>query len=150
MAAKAGLRPLVTSAWGSDLLLASRRLNWRSRRALRASDLVLADSAPLADAARRLAGPGVPVEIVQWGVDLDRYRPDPDARAAARRRFGVERRQAVLSTRALDERYNPHVLLDAFSLLRRRVPDAHLMLKHPGTALPAAITRWPSSISRAP
>ena len=34
--------------------------------------------------------PGCRVEIVQWGVDLDRYRPDPDARAAARRRFGVD------------------------------------------------------------
>ena len=146
MAAKAGLRPLVTSAWGSDLLLASRRLNWRSRRALRASDLVLADSAPLAEAARRLAGPGVPVEIVQWGVDLDRYRPDPDARAAARRRLGVEEKHAVLSTRALDERYNPHALLEAFSLLRRRVPDAHLILKHPAKALPPAIEAHASEL----
>jgi glycosyltransferase involved in cell wall biosynthesis len=138
MAAKAGLSPLITSAWGSDLLLASRRLNWRSRRALRASDLVLADSEPLADAARRLAGPAVHVEIVHWGVDLNRYRPDPDARAAARRRLGVDG-PVVLSTRSLDERYNPVVLLEAFSLLRERVADAQLVLKHPSTLLPAAI-----------
>jgi glycosyltransferase involved in cell wall biosynthesis len=139
MAARAGLRPLVTSAWGSDLLAASRRLTWRSRRALRASDLVLADSAPLADAARRLAGPGVPVEIVQWGVDLDRFRPDPEARAAARRELGVDGSPVVLSTRALDGIYNPGILLEAFSLLRRRVPEARLVLKHPGASLPPAI-----------
>src|SRR5262245_61819026 len=36
MSARAGLRPLITSAWGSDLLLGSRRLRLRSRRALRA------------------------------------------------------------------------------------------------------------------
>src|SRR5215213_1483263 len=34
MAARAGLRPLVTSAWGSDLLCASSRLELRARRAL--------------------------------------------------------------------------------------------------------------------
>jgi glycosyltransferase involved in cell wall biosynthesis len=139
MAAKAGLRPLVTSAWGSDLLLASRRLMRRSRRAVRASDLVLADSAPLADAARRIAGPGVPVELVQWGVDLDRYRPDPQARAAARRALGVDANPVILSTRALDALYNPSVVLEAFGLLRRRVPDAQLVLKHPGAVLPTAI-----------
>ena len=50
---------------------------------------MLADSGELAAAARRLA-PGVRVEIVQWGVDLDRYRPDPGARVAARQRLGVD------------------------------------------------------------
>ena len=138
MAARAGLRPLITSAWGSDLLRASRRLQARSRRALRGSDLVLADSGELAAAARRLA-PGVRVELVQWGVDLDRYRPDPSAREAARRRLGVDGGPVVLTTRALDPVYNPEVLLDAFERLRRRVPDAQLVLKHPGAELPGAL-----------
>jgi L-malate glycosyltransferase len=102
MAARAGLAPLVTSVWGSDILLAGRRLAMRSRRALRASDLVLADSAHLADAARRTAGRDIRVEVVQWGVDLERFRP----RAA--RGDGPP---VVLMTRALDALYNTDVVL---------------------------------------
>jgi glycosyltransferase involved in cell wall biosynthesis len=138
MAARAGLRPLITSAWGSDLLRASRRLEARSRRALRGSDLVLADSGELATAACRLA-PGVRVELVQWGVDLDRFRPDAAAREAARRRLGVDGGPVVLTTRALDPVYNTDVLLEAFRQLRRRLPAAQLVLKHPGAQLPDAL-----------
>lgn len=139
MAARAGLRPLVTSVWGSDLLAASRRLALRSRRALRASDLILADSAHLAAAARRLAGPGRRVEVIQWGVDIEQLRPDPARRAATRTRLGLGERPTVLSTRALDALYNPLVLLDAVARVRRTIPDVQLVLKHPGAALPPAI-----------
>ena len=45
----------------------------------------------------------------------------------------------ILSTRALDPVYNPSVVLEAFGLLRRRVPGAQLVLKHPGASLPPAI-----------
>jgi glycosyltransferase involved in cell wall biosynthesis len=139
MAARAGARPLVTSAWGSDLLRAPPRLRLRARRALRASDLVLADSAHLADAARAIAGRDIRVEVIQWGVDLTLHGPDPPRRAAARRRYGIGTRPAVLANRALGSLYNPDVLLRAFSLVRGRVPDAVLVLKHPGESLPPAV-----------
>ena len=42
-------------------------------------------------------------------------------------------------TRALDPLYNPDVLLHAFSILRRRLPGVRLVLKHPGTSLPATV-----------
>jgi glycosyltransferase involved in cell wall biosynthesis len=139
MAARAGLRPLVTSAWGSDLLCGGRRLDLRSRRALRASDLVLADSAPLGEAARRIADTDLSLEIFNWGVDLERYRPDAGSRAAARQALGLDERPTVLTTRALDPVYNPAVLLEAVALVRRRRPDLRLLLKHPRASLPAAI-----------
>jgi len=139
MAARAEARPLVTSAWGSDLLRAPPRLRLRARRALRASDLVLADSAHLAEAARQVAGRDIRVEVIQWGVDLTLNAPDSERRAATRRRFGIGARPAVVSTRALDPLYNPDVLIRAFSLVRGRVPDAVLVLKHPGDSLPPAI-----------
>jgi glycosyltransferase involved in cell wall biosynthesis len=45
----------------------------------------------------------------------------------------------VLMTRALDPVYNPEVVLEAVALLRRRMPDVRLVLKHPGAALPPAV-----------
>jgi glycosyltransferase involved in cell wall biosynthesis len=130
MAARARMRPLVTSVWGSDLLQANRRLMRRSRRALRSSDLILADSAHLATVAARIAGQGIRVEVVHWGVDLDRYRPATEKAGAP---------PTVLMTRALDPLYNPQVVLEAVALLRRRIPELRLILKHPGAELPLSI-----------
>ena len=67
------------------------------------------------------------MEVVQWGVDLERFRP------RAERGDGPP---VVLMTRALDPLYNPEVVLEAVALLRKRVPDVRLVLKHPGAALP--------------
>jgi glycosyltransferase involved in cell wall biosynthesis len=139
MAARERLSPLVVSAWGSDVLGAGRLGRSRSRRAIEAADLVLADSAALADAVRALARRPVRVEVVHWGIDLVRFAPRAD-RAAARRALGWEEAPTVLSTRALGAIYNPLVLLRAFAELRRELPAARLVLKHPGAAVPAPVT----------
>jgi glycosyltransferase involved in cell wall biosynthesis len=140
IAARARLRPLVVSAWGSDLLRPPRLARHRNRVALRAADLVLADSRHLAGAARALTGSATPVEVVNWGIDLDRFTPaDGDERAALRARAGIAG-PVVLSTRDLKPLYNIPVLLDAFARVRAAMPTATLVLKHPMQAVPAEIT----------
>jgi glycosyltransferase involved in cell wall biosynthesis len=139
MAARERLSPLVVSAWGSDVLGAGRLGRWRSRQAIEAADLVLADSAALADAARALARHPIRVERVHWGIDLERFAPDGAGRAAARQALGWEEAPTVMSTRALGDLYNPLVLLKGFAEVRARLPAARLVLKHPGAAVPAAV-----------
>ena len=138
IAAREGLAPLICSAWGSDVLGATGMVRSRSRRAIRAADLVLADSRPLADAVRDLGGRDTRVEVVHWGVDRDRFRPGdaPTARAA----LGWPDAPTVLSTRALGANYHPEVLVAAFALVRERVPGAQLVLKHPERTVPEAVT----------
>ena len=136
IAAKAGLRPLVVSAWGSDLLRAGPLVRHRNRAALRAADLVLADSRHLAAAAERLA-PAARTEVVNWGIDLDRLSPATSAeRAAVRAELGVGDAAVVLSTRDVKPLYNLPVLIGAFARLRAQMPDARLVLKHPQQRLP--------------
>ncbi len=60
MAAREKLRPLVSSAWGSDVLAVRGVNRPRAKRALRTSALVFADSAHLAREVRALGGPDVP------------------------------------------------------------------------------------------
>jgi glycosyltransferase involved in cell wall biosynthesis len=130
MAAREGLRPLVVSAWGSDVLGVRGLGRWRSRQALGGAELVLADSAHLARATSDLGG-GVRVEVVRWGLDLDRFSPGDSA--AARASLGLPPDgPLVVSVRGLDPLYNPDLLLEAFERLRRRRPDARLLLKSPG------------------
>jgi L-malate glycosyltransferase len=128
MAAREGLRPLISSAWGSDVL-GVRGLNLRrSRSALEGSRLVFADSKHLARAARELAG--VRVEVVRWGLDLDAYAPGDCE--AARQALGVDHDGPLIaSVRGLDPLYNPVLLIEAFARVHRRRPSTKLLLKNP-------------------
>ncbi len=129
MAAREGLRPLVCSAWGSDVLLLGGIGRRRSKRALDGAELVLASSAHLARATRALAGREVRVEIVRWGLDLVRF--SPGNRAAAREALGVsDDGPLVVSVRGFDRVYNPELLLEAFVRVRAGRPDARLLFKH--------------------
>jgi hypothetical protein len=86
MAAREDLRPLISSAWGSDVFGVRGLSLRRSRRALEGSQLAFADSKHLARAAQDLAG--VRVEVVRWGLDMNAYAPGD--RTAAREAVGVE------------------------------------------------------------
>lgn len=139
-AARSGARPLVGSAWGSDLLSSQRLIRRRARTAVEACDLVLADSAHLASRARELARNGVRVEVLNWGVDLRTFRRDEKARARVRRNLSLGEAPVVLGMRSLSPLYNPNIVLEAFAQVRRALPTARLVLKHPGTALPVEVS----------
>ena len=143
MAARERLRPLVCSAWGSDVLGVRGIGRRRSRRALEGADLVFADSADLARATRELAGHELPVEVVRWGLDVSRFTPGDIA--SARRAVGLDDGgPVILSVRGLKPVYNPELQLDAFARVRMHWPEARLLLKYQHTvpsAVRAAINR---------
>jgi len=111
MAAVLGVRPLVLTTLGSDILLVPRRTalhRWRTRYVLARCDRVTADAEMLA---RALAGFGVAAErilTVPFGVETERF-------AAAPERPG--RPVVVLSTRRLERIYDVGTLVRAFALL---------------------------------
>ena len=85
-------RPLVLSALGSDVLDLDRHTAlsfpsgpgtaygvWRTRRAVAAADVVLADSATIAEAVVRHV-PGTVTRIVRFGVDIRPATPAADSR----------------------------------------------------------------------
>jgi glycosyltransferase involved in cell wall biosynthesis len=138
MAAREGLGPLVCSAWGSDVLTGGWVNLRRSRRALDAAELVLADSDHLAQETRALAGRDVQVEVVRWGLDLERFAPGEQR--AAREVLGLPLEgQLVAGIRGLKPIYNPELLLEAFARARASHPEARLLLKHPQNEVPPAV-----------
>src|SRR5437879_1946163 len=72
-----GARPLVATAWGSDVLLGQKSLLRTAvlRRIVRRSALLTCDAEHMALALRGL-GAGR-VEIIRFGVELDRFYPGP-------------------------------------------------------------------------
>ncbi|MGH7731183.1 MAG: glycosyltransferase [Candidatus Eiseniibacteriota bacterium] len=121
LGALGGRRPLAVTAWGSDLLVTGGRdplQRARARFVLGRADLVLADAANLARAARALGAPAARVHEVPWGVDLGRYRASGD------REPGL-----LLSTRMHEPVY------DLDTLIRGVAP---VMVRRPGTRLVVA------------
>ena len=124
--------PLVATAWGSDIYRLSDRPSAvveRAKRGLRAADLVTCDSRHLAEVISSLLEPDPPrVEIVQWGVDVDRFHyigpNNPFARELA-----TAGRPVVFSARNLYPVYNHETVVQAFARLKRTIPDAMLLMK---------------------
>ena len=138
MAARQGLRPLICSAWGSDVLGVRGIGRLRSRRALKSAALVFADSSDLARATRELVEGRVSVEVVRWGLDLVRF--SPGEQDAARKALGLPLDgRLVVSPRGLKRLYNPELVLDAFSRVRAQCAEVRLLLKHPGGEMPPEV-----------
>lgn len=127
LAATAGAKPLVSMAWGSDILRASRVHRLANRWALYRSDLALGVSPELCEAMVALGAPRERVAQVSWGVDLEHFSPPLD-RAALRSRLGLPNGRLILSPRTMLPLYNPRVIVEAFERIADRVPDAHLAL----------------------
>jgi glycosyltransferase involved in cell wall biosynthesis len=129
----ARVRPLVATAWGSDVLVPKHVSLVRSRLVARRADFLTADSETLLDALANLGAKRDRLRLVNWGVDLDLFRP---GREDARRRLGLPDVPIVLAPRALKPIYNPRTIVEAFDLLRAEFPDALLLLKHYGPLPP--------------
>ncbi|MCB1227057.1 MAG: glycosyltransferase [Verrucomicrobiales bacterium] len=78
------------------------------------------------------AGRGYPREKMRWlpnGIDVQRFRPDADARASGRRELGLEAETEVVGFAGrLHEMKNLPLLLRAFAQLRRLRPGVQLLL----------------------
>lgn len=103
-------------------------------RSILGPDLVLGVSEPWV---RRLADDfGVEAGLVPNGVDTVRFRPSRDAaeRDAARRRFGLDGRFAVVTVGGVEPRKGSLTLLEGFARLRERRPGLRPLLVIAGGA----------------
>jgi glycosyltransferase involved in cell wall biosynthesis len=134
LAALAGARPLVATAWGSDVYGAGLRQRLLIRLALRRTAVATADSMHLLERVLELGPRSLPTMVVNWGVDLDAVGlTQAHEREEAKTRFGLGTGPVVFSPRGLKELYNPDMVVDAFARIRAALPGAVLVLKHSGT-----------------
>jgi glycosyltransferase involved in cell wall biosynthesis len=124
--AAAGLRPLVLTAWGSDVNLlllpgADERQRTAVGSALTAADLVLVDSPDMPDKCAALAGRSVPTALLPLGINTNHFRPArPEVIDRWRRRLAIPDGAAVfMSVRAMGTRYGHDLILEAFAMARR-------------------------------
>jgi glycosyltransferase involved in cell wall biosynthesis len=137
LGALSGRRPLSVTAWGSDLLVAGVRgplERARTRFVLRRADLVLADAANLARAARELGAAPAQVHMIPWGVDLALFRRSPEPE-----------RGLIVSTRMHEPVYDLGTILRAVKPVLERDSHAHLVVAGDGS-LRAALERQAAAL----
>jgi glycosyltransferase involved in cell wall biosynthesis len=121
LAARIGRRPLVMTAWGSDLLLTPRRsalMRMLTGWTLRQADVVTGDSLDLVAAADAY-GLRRPAVQLHWGADMARFAPvDWSARAPFE----------IVSLRSWEPNYRIPVILQAVATLHREAPQRPLHL----------------------
>ena len=124
--------PLAVTVWGSEIYkLAEMSPITRERlvRALNQAAVVTCDSQDLAARIETLATlPKGQVAIIQWGVDMERFRPEGQAPSI----FNLDGGTAgpvILSPRAFTPLYNLHIIIDAFALVHEKIPDVRLLMK---------------------
>ncbi len=82
-------------------------------------------------ARRRISGalgPQAALEFLPPGVDADEFRPDPQARAAIRARYGLGDAPVVVCVSRLVPRKGQDTLIAALPAVQRQVPDVRLLI----------------------
>ena len=132
--ALAGFHPYVVSAWGSDLLVESRKPLGRlaARYALGHADLVTAQDGSLARRAIALGVAPERIRVVRLGIDALFLAEAPQSVNVA----AADAPPTLISDRALEPSYNVDVILRAFAGLRRDLPAARLLVAHEGSQRP--------------
>ncbi len=127
-------RPMVISVMGGDVLFEEQGTlgpvgRWLTRCALRGADFVTVKTHTLGDVVARFGVPRDRIEVVIWGVDLDRFRFSPELGQAYRRSLDIPAdRPVALSPRMLAPFYNVPVMLEAWVSVVDRLPDALLLI----------------------
>jgi glycosyltransferase involved in cell wall biosynthesis len=131
----AGGKPLVATAWGSDLnvpLAAPKDDPARLRLgvALRALDLLIVDSDDIIETARSIAGAEVPSALLPIGIDTLLFRPGlTEQRQHWRARLNIEPDAIVyLCVRQLGALYRPAEIIHAFSSMPAGVRDESYLI----------------------
>ncbi len=134
-AAAAGRIPLIVSLHGSDVYLAERHAFARHAAAatLRRAAWTTACSHDLRIRAIALGAQGDRIEVVPYGVDADRFRPDPPARARRRDTLGLPDSTPLLfAAGRLVRKKGFEYLIDAVGRLRVEWPSLHLVIAGEG------------------
>jgi L-malate glycosyltransferase len=134
LAAIAGFHPFVLTAWGSDILFAGQDpvkgtlVKWVLRKAC----LITCDAYHMADAMRALGADTTKMELVFFGVEVDRFCPGPSDQQT-RARWGAQQHCVVISLRNLEPVYSVETLINAVPPVIAEVPEARFIIAGAGS-----------------
>lgn len=136
LAGLVGCRPLVVTVMGGDVLFDEQGSptptgKWFTLELLRRADYITSKSNYLMAELDRLGGFGKKAERVVWGVSLRQFRRvDPTHLRRSLQLTPAHR--IILSPKILQPLYRVHLVVEAMAIVRRRHPDAVLVVTEYG------------------
>jgi glycosyltransferase involved in cell wall biosynthesis len=126
-----GFHPFIMTVWGDDVYLTPHTSFLKgvlARHVLQRADLVTGDSEDIMDHAVRMGAAREHCHVVQWGVDLDSFRPD--APSDVRARLGIPAdAPVVISIRSFTQAYyNIDVVVRSIPRVQAERPDTHFII----------------------
>ncbi|MGE3841514.1 MAG: glycosyltransferase family 4 protein [Vicinamibacterales bacterium] len=120
----------------------SRLQRWRAARILRenlrtADSVICVSEQAKARAVDAWSVPPDRIAVFSNGVDLERFRPDAEARRAVREKLGVTDEPVIVFVGTFFKWHDVGTLLQAFTTARTRTPRARLVLVGDGIERPA-------------
>ncbi len=130
-AVASGFRPLVTTAWGSDVLIHPKRSLPRwflARKVIRYSDLITCDAEHMRQALVRFGAKYENVKLVYFGTDLTQFNPGKKESKAFEKIGLANKYPVIISLRALKPIYNVETFVRAIPLVLKRHPDTGFVI----------------------
>lgn len=125
-----GFHPFIMTVWGDDVYLTPHESFLKGRlagHALRRADLVTGDSEDILEHAVCMGARRDACRVVQWGVDLDAFRPG--APSAVRGRLGIPAdARVVISIRSFTQPYyNIDTIVSVVPAVLAARPNTHFI-----------------------
>lgn len=133
-AAASGFKPLVVSAWGSDVLVRPKKSvvsRWITKYVLKRADLIHSVSEYLTEELILLGVDKEKIVTIPFGVDTEKFNPCVDD-SEIRKSLGWNDNPIVISTRSFEPIYNIECLINAIPMVIKDIPDAKFIIKGTG------------------
>jgi len=133
-AAASGFRPLVVSAWGSDVLVAPKSSFINKlivKYTLKKSDIILTEAKVMKKEIERY-GNALNIKVIPWGVDIDMFNSTAGSNTDIKnlkRELLLDNSPVIISTRPFFPVYNIETLVKAIPHVIMEEPDTRFILK---------------------
>lgn len=135
MAMLAGFHPYVVTPWGTDILVDAKKSTWNrllTSFALRHAELITCDAKHMKNEMVCLGVNPGRIQIVMFGVDLNRFVKSQDEGIELKKRFELNDSPIVLSTRTLTPIHDVATFVKAIPLIKTAVPNAKFIVATDG------------------
>jgi len=131
-----GIRPLVLTAWGSDILFTAR-LSWLHRilisYCLKKADSIVCRSPVVREEIIKLGAQADKINIILIGVDTDKFAPCHKNEEFRQNLGFADSAPMVISTRSLEPVYDLETLVKAVPLVLKEIPETKFVIAGQGS-----------------
>jgi len=126
--------PFVLTAWGSDVLVASKSRIVRPlvKIALKGADLITCDAEHMKNAMIKLGADSSKIRIIYFGIDTEKFKPGPRNENLITK-LELRNYPIIISLRSLEPIYNLETLIKAVPLVLKECSETKFIIAGKGS-----------------